>query len=129
VALAIKAGGSALIKSTTITYAMVGGILVKLAAGDMPALTGISIPDGSKQMIGFAIDVSGALTLVAGRQGTTIGNVGMPTKPEGTVMLGLALIENGTGSTFTGGTTPIDTASLTVTYFNLTTAIEPLSTI
>lgn len=126
--LAIKAAGGVLARTTTACFALVGGVLVKIAANtDMPALTGVSIPNGSKQIVGFATDAAGTLSLLAGNVAATVGALQFPAVPVGQVALGYLIIENGTGSTFTGGTTALDAASLTVTYANMVDGLSPLT--
>lgn len=128
--LAINGASNPAAKTTNAAFVQVNGILVKIAAATvMPALTGISIPNGSKQVVGFACDVGGNLSLVQGAVATSVGAMTFPKMPEGAVGIGFLLIENGTGSTFTGGTTALDAGSLTVTYVNQVDGFEPLSII
>ena len=128
--LAIKAGSSALAKSTNAFAAIVSGVVVTKAASDMPALTG-TIPTAYASAYVFYMDSAGTLSVVKGNNvaGTTavfatsdffpMDTNGLTVKPEGKVAVGMLYVVNATGSTFTGGTTALDTASLTVTYSNL----------
>lgn len=116
--LAIKAGSSALAKSVNTIYYWLNGVLYTKAAADMAALTGINIANGSKNVVAFCIDSAGTLTAVAGTAATTLAGIVPPTIPNNVAVIGWILIDNGTGSTFTGGTTALDAASLTVTYVN-----------
>jgi hypothetical protein len=128
VTLAINGAGATFAKTTTASFVLVNGVLVKIASGTaMPALTGVSIPNGSKQVIGFVTDVNGNLTMLQGGVAASVGQLTFPALPDWTVAVGYLVIENGTGSTFTGGTTALDTASLTVTYVNQPDGIQPLS--
>lgn len=128
--LAINGAGNAAAKTTNAAWVLVNGQLVKIAAATaMPALTGVSIPNGSKQIVGFTTDVGGNLSLIVGAVSTVVGGLSFAPVPQGNVALGYLIIENGTGSTFTGGTTALDTGSLTVTYVNQTNGIEPLNII
>jgi hypothetical protein len=116
-ALAIKAGSSALAKSVNVITAIINGVLVQKAAGDMPALTGLNIANGSFGAVVFALDVAGNLTAYFSNTGA-LANLVMPPIPTNVAVIGQLVIQNGTGSAFTGGTTALDTASLTVTYIN-----------
>jgi hypothetical protein len=116
-ALAIKTASSALAKSANIVTAIVNGVLVQKAASDMPALTGLNIANGSFGAVVFAVDVGGNLTAYFTNTGA-LANLVMPPIPTNVAVIGQLVIQNGTGSAFTGGTTALDTASLTVTYIN-----------
>jgi hypothetical protein len=109
--LVIKAGGSALAKTgASDFYASVQGRLVKIAAAtDMPALTGIVITAASLNVACFYVDGAGVVTVAAGTQGTTLGAVVFPEPPSGKALIGFLIITN--ASTFTGGTTALDTAT------------------
>ena len=97
-------------------YALTAGRLTKIAAGTaMPALVGV-IPATQYNVFCFFVDSTGALTSVAGTPGATIGAVTFPQIPVGKAMLGFILVTY--ASTFTGGTTPLDTA--TTLYFSPT---------
>jgi hypothetical protein len=116
--LAIKTGGSALAKSVnTITF-VVDGVIAQKAAADMAALSGSVVPNGSKNVYVFTVNVSGTLATRAGTAATTLAGILWPTIPDGEVVIGFIIVENGTGSNFTPGTTALDTGSLTVTYVN-----------
>lgn len=127
--LAINGAGNAAAKTTNAAFVLVNGITVKIAAAQvMPVLTGVSIPNGSKQAVGFCTDVSGNLSLIQGAVAATIGGVTFPKTPENTVALGYLVIENASGAAFTGGTTALDAGGgLVVTYVNQVDGFEPLS--
>lgn len=109
--LVIKAGGSALAKTGSADfYAVANGVLVKIAAStDMPALTGITIAATKFNVVCFFIDSGGTVTAAAGTQGAALGNVVFPQFPKNKALVGFLIITY--GSTFTGGTTPLDTAT------------------
>lgn len=109
--LVIKAGGSALAKSGAADfYAVSQGVLVKIAAStDMPSLTGINITAANFNVVCFFIDSAAVVTVAAGTQAATIGAVKWPQFPQGKSLVGFLLITN--ASTFTGGTTALDTAT------------------
>lgn len=121
--LVIKAGGSALAKTgASDFYAVVDGALVTIAAGtDMPALTGISIGAGKYNVVCFFVDKAGTTTAVAGTEGAAIANVVWPAFPSKKALVGVLLITY--ASAFTGGTTPLDTA--TTVYLSPTGPFDP----
>ena len=128
--LAIKTGGSALVKSSNAFTCVVGGKIIAKAAGDMPALTG-TIPTAYTSAYSFFIDTAGTITVVKGNNvlttdGLTTSDLfpqdsttGLSSKPDGKLCIGMIVVVNAIGSTFTGGTTALDTASLTVYYSNM----------
>ena len=115
--LAIKAASGVLVKSVNVITAIVNGVLVQKAAGDMPALTGLNIAASAYGAAVFAIDVAGNLTAYFTNTGA-LANLVMPPIPTNVAVIGQVVIQNGTASVFTGNTTALDTASLTVTYIN-----------
>ena len=120
--LVIKTGGSALAKTgASAYYGVVKGKLVTVGAGvDMPALSG-TITAGKYNVFCFFIDSASTVTSVKGIEGAAIGNVVFPSIPEGNAMIGFLLITY--ASTFTGGTTALDTA--TTVYVNTVGAFDP----
>jgi len=116
--LAIKAATSALVKSANAIHFIVDGAPATKAAADMAALSG-TIADTKKGCVAFTVKADGTLTRRnGGYDVATLAACTLPEIPDGEVLIGFIIIENGTGSTFTGATTALDTASLTVTYFN-----------
>ncbi len=109
--LIIKAGGSALAKTGAAAfYATAKGVLVKIAAStDMPALTGINFTAGQFTVACFFIDSAGTVTAAGGTPGATLGAVKFPLFPSGKALVGFLIITY--ASAFTGGTTPLDTAT------------------
>lgn len=109
--LLIKAGGSTLAKTGSADfYASVKGVLVKIAAStDMPALTGINVSAGDFNVACFFVDSAGVLTAAGGTQGATLAAVAWPQFPENKALVGFLIITY--ASAFTGGTTPLDTAT------------------
>lgn len=112
--LVIKAGGGTLAKTGAADfYASVKGILVKIAAAtDMPALTGLVITANNFNVACFFVDSAGVVTVAFGTQGTTLGAVVFPQfapAMNNKSMVGLLIITH--SATFTGGTTPLDTAT------------------
>ena len=127
--LAINAGAAVIAKTTNAAFFLVKGVLVKVAAATtMPVLTGVSIPNGSKQIVGFTITGDGTLARIDGNVATTVAGLVFPVPPNDfSVVVGYLIIENGTGSTFTGNTTALDAGSLTVTYVNCVDTMIPLN--
>lgn len=128
--LAIKAGASPTVKSSNAFAGWVNNVLVTKAAGDMPALTG-TIPTLNSSVYTFYMDQTGTITVVKGNNvaSTASGQIGMgdvvPQTSTGLsqvqtaqICVGQVVVVNGTASVFTGGTTALDTASLTVYYSN-----------
>lgn len=109
--LVIKAGGGVLAKTGASTfYAAVDGKLRSIAAAtDMPALTGLVITANSFNVACFFVDEAGTMSALFGTEGTSIAAVKFPAFPEKKALIGFLLITH--SSTFTGGTTPLDTAT------------------
>lgn len=119
--LAIKAGGSALVKAGSQFHAFIGGILVRVAANtDRAALAG-TVTNAKFNVYCFFLDRAGASTSAMGAEGATIGAVKFPPIPEGKAFEGFVIINpTGTGN-FVGGTTPLDDATVVpnAVYVNL----------
>jgi len=110
--LVIKAGGSAVVKAGSATYALASGVLVtKTANTDMAALSG-TVTNAAFNVYCFYIDSAGTLTSQMGTEGATLAAVVMPTVPAGKAQIGFVVINpTGTGN-FVGGTTPLDDATV-----------------
>lgn len=121
--LVIKAGGSTLAKTgSAVTNLVANGIPVAIAAStDMPALTGINITAAYFRIVCFFVDSAGTVTAAAGAEGATLAAAEFPPFPQGKALVGFLTITY--GSAFTGGTTPLDTA--TTTYNSPTGAWDP----
>jgi len=109
--LVISAGGATTAKTGASTfYAVANGILVSVAASTtLPALTGINAAAGGFNVACFFVNSAGTVTVAGGTGGATIGAVTWPQFPTGCAFMGALLITN--ASAFTGGTTPLDTAT------------------
>lgn len=109
--LVIKAGGGILAKTgAAVFYAMANGTLLSLpAATDMPSLTGLVIGATRYNVACFFVDAAGALTTAFGTDGAALGGVIFPPFPRGKALVGFLLVTH--SATFTGGTTPLDTAT------------------
>lgn len=121
--LVINAGGATFPKiGATDFYALAGGVLVKVAAGTgLPALTGINVPAGNFNVACYYVDSAGTLTVLGGTPAATIGAIVWPQTPVKKAMIGFLLITY--ASAFTGGTTPLDTA--TTVYINMLGPCDP----
>lgn len=109
--LVIKAGGSALAKTGSAAFAgIANGTPVAIAGStDMPALTGINITAAYYNVVCFFIDSASTVTAAAGTEGATLAAVKFPPFPTGKALVGYLVITY--ASAFTGGTTPLDTAT------------------
>lgn len=145
--LAINAGGAATIKSTgAVTYGIDGILYTKAilsAQSIVPthdafgaAIGGSNLPayvqpSGTTAYILLALDKSGNVAVIQGsylgqalaypfdlsRLLTGTGQI--PVEPSGFTAFGLMKIVTTGGATFTPGTTLLDAANVTVTYFDL----------
>jgi hypothetical protein len=119
--LAIKAAGSAVVKTTSEFVGVANGVAHSKAANtDMPALVG-TVAAGKSALWAFYMDGTGALT--AGAKSADAASHGaalalLPAVPSGLVSLGFIVVDNGSASGFVGGTTALDATNITVTYFN-----------
>jgi hypothetical protein len=110
-ALAIHGASSALAKTAATAYALVDGLMVKLAAADMPALVG-TVANGAFNVFVFTVNAAGTTKTYMGTAGATLGAVVFPTTLDGEVPLGFVIVNpTGTGS-FVGGTTNLDDATV-----------------
>lgn len=121
--LVINAGGAAFAKiGGTDFYAVVGGILVKVAASTaLPALTGISAPAAGFNVACYFVDSAGTLSVLGGTPAAALGGVGWPQFPVKKALIGFLIITNAGG--FTGGTTALDAG--TTIYVNQTGPLDP----
>jgi hypothetical protein len=109
----IKSGASPLAKTgATTTFLKVGGVYASIAASTDLDPTGINIGAGKYKLIIFATDGT-TITAFGGVEGATAAAATFPTITAGlTAFAGLLVTY---ASAFTGGTTPLDTA--TTVYF------------
>jgi hypothetical protein len=107
----IKAGGSTLAKiGAADYYGIAAGVPVTIAAAtDMPALTGLTITANTFNIAAFFVDSASTVTAAFGTQGATLAATKFPPFPQGKALVGFLIITH--SSTFTGGTTPLDTAT------------------
>lgn len=125
-ALAIKAGSSALAKTTATWYGFVGAQLVTKAASDMAALSG-TVTNAKFNVFVFFIDQSGTLSTVMGTEGATLSAMVWPERPALNTAIGCVVINpTGTGN-FVGGTTALDDGTVVpnAAYINFVGASDP----
>lgn len=122
--MVISAGSATTAKTGAAdTYLIVNGILVKVAASTtLPVLTGINAGANQFNVACFFVDAAGTVTALGGVPGATIALTKFPQFPKQKALLGFLLITNG-ASVFTGGTTPLDTA--TTVYVNGPEGFDP----
>lgn len=120
--LVIKTGGSTLAKTGSTAFAGVAsGVPVAIAAStDMPALVG-TITAAKYNVFCFFIDSASTVTVAMGTEGATLAAVKFPPFPEGKALVGYLVVTH--SSTFTGGTTALDTA--TTVYVSPVGAFDP----
>jgi hypothetical protein len=125
--LAIKAGGSAVVKAATLCYAVVNRKIVKITANtDMAALSG-TVTNAKFNVFVFFIDSAGTLTSRMGVEGSSLATVKWPEFPENKACLGYVIINpTGTGN-FVGGTTALDDATVVpnAAYVNTVGPFDP----
>lgn len=119
--LAIKAGGSAIVKAGTAFSALANGTLViKAANTDMSALVG-TLATAKAAAWAFYVDSAGTITTSAKTADVADAAAAialLPSAPDGNAMIGFITVANATGSNFVGGTTALDAVSVTTAYYN-----------
>lgn len=119
--LVIKAGSSAVVKAGVAFAAVVGGTIVRKAANtDMAALVG-TLATANSAAWAFYINEAGTLSASAKTANAASHAAAialLPATPLDVALIGFIVVDNATGSNFVGGTTALDTASLTVTYYD-----------
>lgn len=122
--LVIKAGSSAVVKSSALFVAKVEGTAVSKAANtDMSALVG-TIADGSAAAWDFYIDAAGTITTSAKTADAATAAAALallPAVPSTKVRIGSVAVATA-AATFIGGTTALDAGTATATYYNASTA-------
>lgn len=109
--LAIKTGGSAIVKTANTIKFSVDGNLATKAAADMAALVG-TVANAAFNVYAFFVDSAGTLTSAMGTAGATLADVVFPTVATTKTMIGYIIVNpTGTGG-FVGGTTALDDATV-----------------
>ena len=125
--LVIKVGGSTLAKTgASIAHYIADGVKGRIAAAtDMPALTGLNIASGKWNVIVFTVDKAGTVRAQIGkRDATTEAGIQWPELDQRRAIVGMIVINAATGA-FTGGTTPLDDATLAVQYISPIGSFDP----
>ena len=122
-AIVITTGGATTAKTGSAdTYGVANGVIWKVAASTtLPALTGINITAAYFNVVSFFVDQASVVTVGAGTQATTLAGVLFPQVPKQKALLGFLIITY--ASAFTGGTTPLDTA--TTVYVSSNESFDP----
>jgi hypothetical protein len=108
---------------STAGLVLVDGITVQVAANAaFPALTGLNLANGQIGVAGFGVDKFGTLyTFINPVPVASYGALRYPAPPDtkdGVLVVGYVVISDVTAGAFTGGTTSLATAGLTLTYIN-----------
>lgn len=130
--LAIDGTNTENVQTTGAVVYSIKGILYSKAAVaeiDISALSGLpttALADGYTQIFGLELDSAGTITVVYGEQRLTADitagdkELDWPkASDDDHTMFGAIKVANATGSDFTFGTTGLDTAGITDTYYNL----------
>jgi len=122
-ALVISAGGATTAKTGSAdTYGVANGVIWKVpASSTLPALTGINNTAAFFNVACFFVDQNSVVTVAGGVQASTLAGVVFPQFPKQKALLGFLIITY--ASAFTGGTTPLDTA--TTVYVSSNEAFDP----
>jgi hypothetical protein len=120
--LAIAAGASPAVKASAFDYRINGRIFGKAAQAAV-SLANLGVVAAGKSSAAFlAIDAAGNVTVsaVAPDEGNDIV---VPDPGSGACLFGAVNVSNGGATAFTGGTTALDAADITVIYHNLSGVI------
>lgn len=123
--LVIKTASSPVVKAANPILACINGVYIRKAASDMAALSG-TLATAKSAAWAFYIDTNGTLSVSAKTADASTHDAALaslPLPPLDLAQIGIVVVDNATGANFVGGTTALDTASLTVTYYDTTGAI------
>lgn len=98
--------------AASVTYAVVGGVIVKVAAStNMPALVG-TVANATFNIFVFTMDKAGNFYSQMGTAGATLGAVKWPPISDDRAIVGFIIVNpTGTGN-FVGGTTALNDATV-----------------
>lgn len=113
--LAIGTSSKAKVKVVNSPKAFIDGALVSITGAEV-TLSG-TITDGKYNVYVIYANSAGTLSSAMGTEGATAAAVVFPTTPDNSVVLGWVLVYT-TGAAFIGGTTLLDAATVTDTYFD-----------
>lgn len=111
--IAIKASSSPIVRTVNTVRALIDGVVVTKAAGDLPALVG-TVAANAFNVFAFFLDSAGDFHTRMGTAGATAAAVEFPAAPANSVMIGFVTITS--TSDFVGGTTALDAAAVTEIY-------------
>lgn len=103
--------------NATISYLIAGEFKSKASTDDLWTLSGTTITDGNFNKYLLCLDTSGAASIVEGTQGASAGAVVLPAYPSAKSVVGMLTVQT-VGATFVPGTTALDAATVTDTYFD-----------
>lgn len=125
--LVIKAGASALAKSVNAIDANINGVLITVAASDMAALAG-TLATAKSAAWAFYTDASGTVSTsakTADSANHAAAVAALPAAPAGLAQIGFVVVDNASGAGFVGGTTALDAAGLTTTFYDSVGPVLP----
>lgn len=125
--LQIAAATSALARNGTAYHALVNSQIVRVAVNtNLSALTGFNVATGNNKNAGIVVvNRAGVQSVLAGRESSTLLGITLPQVPQNVAPVGLIIVETAGGATFTGGTTALDAANVTVAYVSVTGPFDP----
>lgn len=103
--------------ANNITYLIDGEFKAKTATDDFWTLSGTTITDGNTNKYLLCIDAAGAASIVEGTQAASAGAVVLPAWPASKSVVGILTVATA-GAEFVPGTTALDAATVTDTYFD-----------
>lgn len=123
--LAIEEAASPTARTTVAAPYKIDGVVYNaLAAANIPALTGITVAAGFTKAILVQVSIAGVVSYKASDAVANVtgqiwpSTATFPALDKNNAFVGLIIIRNGSASTFTGGTTDLDAASITTTYID-----------
>lgn len=120
--LAIKAAGSADAKTAAFAYGLGGKIYSKAAMATLSLAALGAIAAGTTKTAFLTITADGTVGVVVVSPDDD-GVTTIPLPGDGRCLFGAVTVANGSGASFTAGTTVLDAAGLTVTYSALSGSV------
>jgi hypothetical protein len=104
--------------AANVTYLINGEFKVKNATDNLWTLTGDAVAAAMFQKWLLCLDTDGAASVVIGTAGATAAEVVLPAWPANKSVVGVLTVQNGSAADFTPGTTLLDAADITATYYD-----------